>query len=155
MYIYIADASFEADQEIYKKHFAKAIGNEMVEEKVTLVKMLIAKLVKKVPDGYSKSTDKIGQVMKAQGNSEVNQFLDDENPDIGRRRFLDPDKITTQLKADEEEEEKKEGENTQEAGTTTEESKTGGDAATETINSTATNTADLSPGELEERKEIQ
>ena len=33
----------------------------MVDEKVTLVKMMIAKLVKKVPDGYSKSTDKIGQ----------------------------------------------------------------------------------------------
>lgn len=65
MYIYIAKAAFEADQEIYKKHFAKAIGNEMLQERVTVVKCLIAKLVKAVPVGYSKSTDKIGEHLKA------------------------------------------------------------------------------------------
>ena len=44
MYLTIAQAAFEADDEIYKKHFAKAIGNEMVNERVTIVKMMIAKL---------------------------------------------------------------------------------------------------------------
>lgn len=37
----------------------------MVDEKVTVVKCLIAKLVKAVPAGYSKSTDKIGDHFKA------------------------------------------------------------------------------------------
>ena len=65
MYITIAIAAFEVDEEIYKKHFAKAIGNEMLDEKVTVVKMLIAKLSEKVPQGYSKSTDKIADHFKA------------------------------------------------------------------------------------------
>ena len=65
MYLSIAKATFEEDQEIYKKHFAKAIGNEMCDEKVTVVKCMIMKLVKKVPTGYSKSTDKIGEQLKA------------------------------------------------------------------------------------------
>ena len=75
MYLEIALAAFEGDQEIYKKHFAKAIGNEMAEEKVTVVKVMIAKLTSKVPKGYSKSTDKIAEILAAQNNSEVNQFL--------------------------------------------------------------------------------
>ena len=57
MYIIIATAAFELDPEVYKKHFAKAIGNEMGNEKVLVVKILIAKLCAKVPNGYSKSTD--------------------------------------------------------------------------------------------------
>lgn len=44
----------------------------MMGEKVTLVKMMIAKLVKKIPYGYSKSTDKIADFLKAQKQSEVN-----------------------------------------------------------------------------------
>lgn len=65
MYVTIAKAAFEVDQEIYKKHFAKAICNEMIEEKVTVVKMMIAKLACAVPTGYSKSTDKIAETLKA------------------------------------------------------------------------------------------
>jgi len=37
----------------------------MCDEKVTVVKCMIMKLVKKVPTGYSKSTDKIGEQLKA------------------------------------------------------------------------------------------
>jgi len=37
----------------------------MCDEKVTVVKCMIMKLVKKVPTGYSKSTDKIGELLKA------------------------------------------------------------------------------------------
>ena len=32
----------------------------------------------------------------------MNQFFDETNADIGKRRFLDPAKITTKLKAEEE-----------------------------------------------------
>ena len=107
MYITIAMAAFEVDEEIYKKHFAKAIGNEMLDERVTVVKMLIAKLAEKVPRGYSKSTDKIADHFKAQNNSEVNQFFSQDNVDISARRYLDPDKILTKMKAEEEDEEEK------------------------------------------------
>ena len=44
MYLTIASAAFDVDEEIYKKHFAKSIGNEMIEERCTVVKMMIAKL---------------------------------------------------------------------------------------------------------------
>ena len=65
MYLVIAQAAFDLDPEIYKKHFAKAIGNEMTEEKVHVVKILLAKLTSNVPKGYSKSTDKIAEVLQA------------------------------------------------------------------------------------------
>ena len=107
MYLTIASAAFEVDEEIYKKHFAKAIGNEMCSERCTIVKMMIAKLAQRVPTGYSKSTDKIADHLKAQGNSEVNQFFSEDNEDIGRRRYLYPEQMTTKMKADEEDEEEK------------------------------------------------
>ena len=59
MYLYVAMGAFKGEDEIFKKFFAKAIGNEMLDEKVTVVKMLIIKLSAMVPKGYSKSTDKI------------------------------------------------------------------------------------------------
>ena len=107
MYLTIASAAFDVDEEIYKKHFAKAIGNEMLSERCTVVKMMIAKLAQRVPAGYSKSTDKIAEHLKAQGNSEVNQFFSNDNADIGRRRYLYPEQMTTKMKADEEDEEEK------------------------------------------------
>ena len=61
MYLYVAMGAFKGEDEIFKKFFAKAIGNEMLDEKVTVVKMLIVKLSAMVPKGYSKSTDKIAQ----------------------------------------------------------------------------------------------
>jgi hypothetical protein len=79
MYITIAEAAFKADNEIYKKHFAKLIGNEMADEKVTLVKMMIVKLCAIVPPGYSKSTDKIGEAIRKESKAEVNQFFCDKN----------------------------------------------------------------------------
>ena len=106
MYLTIAQAAFETEDEIYKKHFAKAIGNEMCEEKVVAVKMMLAKLTQLVPTGYSKSTDKVADHLKAQKVSEVNQFCSADNPDIDRRRYLYPDRIKTKLKAEEENAEK-------------------------------------------------
>jgi len=72
MYITIAEGAFELDPEIFKKHFAKSIGNEMTEEKVHVVKVMIAKLSALVPNGYSKSTDKIVEALKAQNDPTVN-----------------------------------------------------------------------------------
>ena len=100
MYLVTATAAFELDPEVYKKHFAKAIGNEMASEKVHVVKILIAKLCAKVPTGYSKSTDKIAEAIKAQGFKEVNQFLDDESPDLKGSRYLDPADFKLKLKDD-------------------------------------------------------
>lgn len=137
MYITIAIAAFEVDEEIYKKHFAKAIGNEMLDEKVTVVKMLIAKLSEKVPQGYSKSTDKIADHFKAQNNSEVNQFFSQDNADISARRYLDPEKITTKMKAEEEDEEEKQAQ-----GNTSEQEETK-DSSTSTTTKTTTGSSSV------------
>lgn len=59
MYLIVATSTFKEEKEVFKKHFAKAIGNEMCEERVTIVKILMAKLVRKVDRGYSKSADKV------------------------------------------------------------------------------------------------
>ena len=153
MYLAIAQAAFEVEDEIYKKHFAKAIGNEMCEEKVVAVKMMIAKLAHAVPYGYSKSTDKITDHIKAQEISEVNQFFDENNKDLDSRRFLDPAKITTKMKAEEEDEE--EERQTQAAKTQEnadlEESKDPA-AAEESKDATS---PEETPGEVEERKAIE
>ena len=79
----------------------------MCEEKVTIVKIVLAKLASQVTVGYSKSTDKIAEHFKSQNNSEVSQFFSPENPSLDKRRYLEPDQIKTKLKAELEEEEKK------------------------------------------------
>jgi len=37
LYLIIAKSTFNIDNEIFKKHFAKSIGNDMIEEKVKVV----------------------------------------------------------------------------------------------------------------------
>lgn len=37
MYLQIGKAVFKTDNEIFKKHFAKAMGNDMLDEKVKVV----------------------------------------------------------------------------------------------------------------------
>lgn len=39
LYLKIAKSAYKVDTEIFKKHFAKSIGNDMMDEKVTLVKV--------------------------------------------------------------------------------------------------------------------
>ncbi len=128
----------------------------MCEEKVTVVKVMIAKLGKLVPYGYSKSTDKITDHIKAQKNSEVNQFFSAENPDLGKRRYLDPAMITTKMKAEEEdekaEEESKEHQDTPVAAQTSKTTDPASKAATEE-ESKENGQADA--GEEKEKKEIQ
>ena len=159
MYLTIAQAAFEVEDEIYKKHFAKAIGNEMCEEKVVAVKMMIAKLSAAVPNGYSKSTDKIADVIRAQENSEVNQFFSEENKELESRRYLDPDKIKTKMKAEEEDEAEEEAKKKEEAESKAKEAKDGA-AAEESKNNKdeSAGARDASeeetPGEIQEKKEI-
>jgi hypothetical protein len=59
LYLTIAKATYLEDEEIFKKHFAKSIGTDLILEKVTVVQILLAKLCKTVPLGYSKSIDKV------------------------------------------------------------------------------------------------
>lgn len=97
MYVTIAKAAYKGDKEIFKKHFAKSMGNEMCEEKVNVVKIAMAKLVANVPRGYSKSTDKIFEVlMKNCKSGEIMQYLgalepngNVKNKSLMGRRFID------------------------------------------------------------------
>ena len=59
MYITIAKASYKGNKEIFKKFFAKNIASDLINERVVCVKIQLAKLCRKVPDGYSKSLDKV------------------------------------------------------------------------------------------------
>lgn len=59
VYLKIAKASLKSDKEIFKKHFAKCIGTDMCEEKIKVVQISLAKLMFKVPNGYSRSCDKV------------------------------------------------------------------------------------------------
>lgn len=59
LYLVIAKATFKANNEIFKKHFAKAIGLEMINERVSGVQIALAKLCRVVPEGYSKSIEKV------------------------------------------------------------------------------------------------
>lgn len=100
MYVIIATSTFEADQETYKKHFAKAMVSDMAEEKVQMVRILIAKLVGLVPRGFSKSADKLYEVMKFQcKNGELGQFMDvkEKLKPEQLRRYLNPDNLKAEL----------------------------------------------------------
>ena len=59
VYLSIAKSTHEADNEIFKKHFAKNIATDMENEKCATVLISMAKLCNVVKDGYSKSLDKI------------------------------------------------------------------------------------------------
>ena len=83
------------------------------------------------------------RTVEGKGVSEVNQFCSEDNEDIRRRRYLDPAKITTQMKADLED--KSEAEEAAEE--TKEERKAKEKRAGETREK-------LTAGEEEERKEI-
>lgn len=42
MYLQIATASYKGDPEVFKKHFAKSIGLDMINEPVKLVQISLA-----------------------------------------------------------------------------------------------------------------
>lgn len=99
MYITIAKNAFKAENEVFKKHFAKSIGADMLDEKVKVVQISIAKMVFKIPQGYSRSVDKVREHLQATTTSDVKQFLDKDN----QLKFINPDNFKLQLKDDEEE----------------------------------------------------
>lgn len=76
MYINIAKAAYKSDPEIFKKHFAKAIGQDLINEKVKVVQIAIAKLTAKVASGFSRSNDKVREVLLQSAAPDVKQFLD-------------------------------------------------------------------------------
>ena len=59
VYLRIAKSTLKADKEVFKKYFAKSIGNDMCSEKVKVVQVMIAKLMMRVTPGYSRSCDKV------------------------------------------------------------------------------------------------
>ena len=59
VYLCIAKSTYQSDNEIFKKHFAKNIATDMENEKCATVLIAMAKLCNEVKDGYSKSLDKI------------------------------------------------------------------------------------------------
>lgn len=69
---------------MFKKHFAKAIGNEMLGERVKVVQVMLAKLCREVPQGYSKSIDKVRQQLSETASADVSQFMNDAIIDLTR-----------------------------------------------------------------------
>lgn len=72
----------------------------MLNEKVVVVQILLAKICAKVHDGYSKSIDKIKLKIKEVGNKEVLSYIDTN--EMQNRRFL-IDKMENEEGKDEEE----------------------------------------------------
>ena len=64
-------STFEGDNEIFKKHFAKNIGNDMEAEKCQCVKIMLSKMCNVVKEGYSKSIDKIRTKLQADDDKTV------------------------------------------------------------------------------------
>ena len=75
LYLVIARSTFKADAEIFKKHFAKAIGSDMLTERVKIVQILLAKICREVDVGYSKSIDKVRNELLIKGDHEITQFI--------------------------------------------------------------------------------
>lgn len=51
MYLIIANSVYKSENEVFKKHFAKSIATEMVDEKVKVVQITMTKLVVQIPVG--------------------------------------------------------------------------------------------------------
>ena len=63
------------DKEIFKKHFAKNIAADLESEKCRCVHIALARLCETVPDGYSKSLDKVRQKLLVDNDSTVLQYM--------------------------------------------------------------------------------
>ena len=59
MYLHIGTAAYQGDPEIFKKHFAKSIGIDLLNEPVKVVQITLAQQVQKIPVGFSRSVDKV------------------------------------------------------------------------------------------------
>jgi hypothetical protein len=59
LYVEVATSTYIIDNEIFKKHFAKNIAADLETEKCRCVQIALARLCETVPNGYSKSLDKV------------------------------------------------------------------------------------------------
>jgi hypothetical protein len=67
----MAVSTFESDPDIFKKHFAKNILADLLEEKCITVKLQLARLCDKVEVGYSKSLDKVRDKLAEENDSTI------------------------------------------------------------------------------------
>jgi hypothetical protein len=72
MYLRIGSSAYKKDNDIFKKHFAKSMGNEMLEEKVKVVQISLAKLIFEMPVGFSRSVDKVREYIEKNTSADVN-----------------------------------------------------------------------------------
>lgn len=75
IYICVAKSTYQADNEIFKKHFAKNIATDLEFEKCETVKIMLAKLCNDVKDGYSKSLDKVRQKLIKDAEPTILQYM--------------------------------------------------------------------------------
>jgi len=75
VYLQVAISAYEVDNDIFKKHFAKNIGNDMETEKCQCVQIMLSKMCNTVPEGYSKSVDKIRAKLLAADDKTVIQYM--------------------------------------------------------------------------------
>jgi len=71
IYIQVAISTYSIDNEIFKKHFAKNIAQDLESEKCQCVKISLAKLCNVVKEGYSKSLDKIRVQLQLDNDSTI------------------------------------------------------------------------------------
>ena len=77
--MYIAGAAYIGDSEIFKKHFAKAIGIDLINERVKVVQITIAQQLMKIPANFSRSVDKVRDHFLKDAKEDVKQFLVKDN----------------------------------------------------------------------------
>ena len=75
IYLEVALATYKSDNEIFKKHFAKNIAADLEAEKCKCVQIVLARLCESVPDGYSKSLDKVRVKLIADKDGNILQHM--------------------------------------------------------------------------------
>lgn len=75
LYVVIAQSTYEGEPEIFKKHFAKNILGDLLNEKNHTVKISLAKLCDKIKLGFSKSLDKVRDKLVADKDPQILQFM--------------------------------------------------------------------------------
>ena len=75
LYVETAIATYKGDTDIFKKHFAKNIAADLEQETCKCVKITLAKLCNAVPDGYSKSLDKVRLKLLTDNDKTVIQYM--------------------------------------------------------------------------------
>lgn len=91
IYLYIALSTYKADNEIFKKHFAKNIAADLENEKCKCVQIVLAKLCNEVKKDYSKSLEKIRNKLLSDKDGTILQHMPCEQlgkTNEANRRYL-------------------------------------------------------------------